>query len=156
MNFSVPFDWALKRKKQYIANQMSQIKKQILFRKKFKPNNINEKQLIQSQIGKLEKEFNSYKNYLNYLNHPEQDKRTLTDEEIEIAKNYPIKEFLPDDYKGKGNVNCPFHEDKHPSCQVNVTTIYCHTCNKAYNAIDLYRHFNGTDFKTTVKLLARS
>ena len=158
IEFNVPFKWALDKKKKYITSRMAEIRKQINERKKMKPENILETQLREDTVQRYEKEFNAYKTYLGYLANPETNTEAVTDNEIEIARNYPVYEFLPDDYRGKGNINCllPGHEDKNASMQTNRYYLWCHTCNKKMDALDLVMLFRRSTFKEAVKLLARS
>lgn len=172
--WDIPFAWALRKKKQYIAGRMTEIKKQIAESNKQRETSEAiskgqiqtgievydidlELELIDSTIKRLQKEFNSYETYLKYLNNPQTDSKAVTDEEIEIARNYPIWEFLPEGY-GKGNINCPSfeHDDKHASAQVNKNFIYCHGCHRKFDALDLTMQQRGMGFIEAVKLLARS
>jgi len=157
-NFNVPFAWALKKKQQYISSRMAEIRKQVNERKKIESGSILESQMKDDTVQRLEKEFLSYKTYLAYLANPETDTRAITDNEIEIARNYPVNEFLPEDYRGKGNINCllPGHEDKHASMQINRLFLFCHTCNEKMDSLDLTMMYRKVDFRTAVKLLARS
>lgn len=158
--FDVPFHWALERKKRYIASLLTQTKKQINKNKKLlrKTKKTEERKLLMDGLEKLEKEFGRHRLYLRYLNNPKEDTRAITDEEVEIARNYPIWEFLPEGYKGKGNIRCLFadHEDKHASMQVNTTWLWCHTCQRKMDTLELVMMKTGLDFKSAVKLLARS
>jgi len=158
ISFNVPFAWALKKKQQYISSRMAKIRKQINERKKIESGSVLEGQMKDDTVQLLEKEFHGYKTYLGYLANPETDTRALTDNEIEIARNYPVDEFLPEDYRGKGNINCllPGHEDKNASMQVNRLFLFCHTCNEKMDSLDLTMMYRGIDFKSAVKLLARS
>jgi len=159
IEFNVPFAWALKKKQQYISSRMAELRKQINERKKIDSSGSSlEGQMKDHTVQQLEKEFNSYKTYLGYLANPETDTKAVTDTEIEIARNYSVHEFLPDDYRGKGNINCllPGHEDKNASMQVNRFFLFCHTCNEKMDSLDLTMLYRGVDFKTAVKLLARS
>jgi len=154
IELNVPFKWALEKKKKYIASMLAKIKQNINERKRLN----DELGLKEKTIQSYQKQFNSYQTYLRYLNNPETDTKAITDDEIEIARNYPIHEFLPDEYTGKGNINCllPGHEDKNASMQTTNNFLWCHTCNKKMDSLDLAMMFHGIDFKSAVKLLARS
>jgi len=156
--FNIPFSRVLKKKQQYISSRMAEIRKQINERKKIESGSVLECQMKDDTVQRLEKEFHSYKTYLGYLANPETDTKAVTDNEIEIARNYPVDEFLPDGYRGKGNINCllPGHEDKHASMTVNRLFLFCHTCKEKMDSLDLTMLYRGVSFKTAVKLLARS
>lgn len=158
ISFNVPFAWALKKKKESVSSRMAEIRKQINERKKIDSGTLLESQMKDDTIQQLEKEFHSYKTYLGYLANPETDTKAITDNEIEIARNYPVHEFLPEDYRRKGNINClfPGHEDKHASMTVNRLFLFCHTCKEKMDSLDLTMMYRKVDFKSAVKLLARS
>lgn len=77
----------------------------------------------------------------------------ITDTDIQRAKEYPIEELL--DTKGKkGNVSCPFHEDKNPSLQIKKNNTWtCYSCGEFGDSIDIYMKLHNTDFLTAVKQL---
>lgn len=160
IDFNVPFAWALKKKKLYISSLLGDLRKQINETKQRlrESGSILEKELREDTLKYYENGFNSNRIYLNYLNNPDTDKKFITDVEIEIARNYPIQEFLPENYRGKGNINCllPGHEDKNASMQTSNNFLWCHTCNKKMDSLDLAMMFHGIDFKSAVKLLTRS
>lgn len=158
--FDIPYESAVKKKKQYICGLMEELRKRINGQKQMleQSKNYDEQGLLKYRIELLEKQFTGHKKYLAYLNNPELDEEVITDEEIEIARNYLVQEFLPEHFRGKENISCliPGHEDKHASMQVNLTSVFCHTCKKKLDAIDLTMMYKGLDFKSTVRLLARS
>ena len=51
---------------------------------------------------------------------------------------------------------CPFHEDHHPSFDVNLTkkVWYCRVCGIGGDAAELVKRVNGCDFPAAVKFLA--
>ena len=160
IEFNVPYSWALKKKKNYISGLMGLCRKII---------NENKRQLrVTSGVGAelvsdanvyWEKEFAIEKSYLEYLVTPERFENTrVTDYDIEVARSRSVIEFLPQVYAGRGNIKCLFagHNDKSASMQVNDNFLFCHTCNKQMDAIDLVMMERGMTFKETVKYLSRS
>lgn len=77
----------------------------------------------------------------------------INDIDITRAKEYPLHDLL--DTKGKkGNISCPFHEDKTPSFQIRKDNTYtCYSCQEHGDSIDLYMKLHNTDFISTVKAL---
>lgn len=45
---------------------------------------------------------------------------------------------------------CPFHDDRHPSMQINFTkgVYFCHACHAKGNFLQLYRELTGVPYKT--------
>ncbi|MBI3589829.1 MAG: hypothetical protein HY094_00425 [Candidatus Melainabacteria bacterium] len=66
------------------------------------------------------------------------------------------KYYYPDIKEGQNLVNCPFHDDKHPSMSIKTTPgnkgiFYCHACSAGGRFIDFYQKKHNVDFKTTLK-----
>jgi len=53
-----------------------------------------------------------------------------------------------------GKVNCPFHLDRNPSCQIYDDGFYCFGCNKGGSAIDYVMLRDGVQFWDAFKTLA--
>ncbi|MFP3041216.1 hypothetical protein LQZ19_05275 [Treponema primitia] len=45
-----------------------------------------------------------------------------------LSEYLEAKGIIPDEY---GKIKCLWHDDDHPSCQVNEEYLYCHTCHKS-------------------------
>jgi len=56
----------------------------------------------------------------------------------------------------RGNISCPFHEDKQPSFHVykNSNTFYCFSCNECGSPIDFIMKYNQCDFKQAIEILS--
>lgn len=65
-----------------------------------------------------------------------------------------FRRFWPSHYRERGNVRCPWHEDRQPSAQLDHDCFYCHACGFKYDAIDLYQHGAGVNRKEALKLLS--
>lgn len=73
--------------------------------------------------------------------------------DVEQAKAHPIAELLNTQGK-KGNVSCPFHQDRKPSLQIKKNnTFTCYSCGEYGDSIDLYQKLHNVDFITAVKAL---
>jgi len=65
----------------------------------------------------------------------------------DLKKGIDMFEFLQDHgYHVKGNmVKCMFHDDKTPSAKVFKDHIYCFTCSKSFDVLDIYSKMAGKD-----------
>ena len=77
----------------------------------------------------------------------------IGDEDIEKARQYPIQSILG--IKRKGNISCPFHNDKHPSASIKNNKLHCFTCNQTWDTIDIIQKKEGLGFIEAVKYLIR-
>jgi hypothetical protein len=104
------------------------------------------------QLGEAVDEILMLKEYRS--NHKKPAKPdAITDEQIQAAKDAPIEsvvEFV------RGNVACPFHDDKHPSAYhgTRVNRLCCPVCNKTWGAIDVLMQRDGYSFIDAVKQLS--
>lgn len=84
---------------------------------------------------------------------PKENPNTITDEDIQRAKEYPIENLLPEEVK-RGMTLCPLHNEKSPSFQVKKNnTFMCYGCNEFGDSIDLYMKINNTSFLEAVRKL---
>lgn len=74
----------------------------------------------------------------------------LTDSDIIHAKEYPIDELI--EFK-HGMAKCLWHEERTASMHYYTRTnsVYCFSCKKAGDAIDVYQVLNSCDFISAVK-----
>lgn len=79
-------------------------------------------------------------------------KDTITPQDIERAKEYSIHDLLNTQHC-KGNISCPFHEDKNPSFAIKKNRFNCFSCGEHGDVIDLYQKLHHTDFINAVKAL---
>lgn len=67
-----------------------------------------------------------------------------------------LTKFKEQRFKGKATACCPFHDDKHPSFTVNLTTgsYKCWSCGeKGSGIVDFHMALYCTDFKTAAQEL---
>ena len=74
-------------------------------------------------------------------------------EAIRRAKEYPIGDMI--DFNRAGKAKCIFHDDKSPSMHwyKSTNTVRCFSCNRSWDAIDVYMELHKCDFATAVKEL---
>lgn len=76
----------------------------------------------------------------------------ITPDMIERAKGYPIYQLL--NVTRKGNISCPFHQDKNPSFHIKKNNKFtCYSCGEYGDVIDLYRKLHHVSLKEAVKAL---
>lgn len=81
-----------------------------------------------------------YKLFTNKLN-------SLPPEQIERARNYPIKQLIG---TNKNITNCPFHDDKTASLNIKNNFYHCHGCGVTGDSIDFVMKRDGITFKEAV------
>lgn len=81
----------------------------------------------------------------------------VTDEMIQRAREYPIKELfieLTGDTPHRGMAQCPFHDDSSPSLSLRFKNRYhCFGCDEKGDTISLYMKINNVSFLDAVKAL---
>lgn len=67
-----------------------------------------------------------------------------------------LVKFKENRFKGKATACCPFHDDKHPSFSVNLTTgaYRCYSCGESgKDVLDFQMNYYRQDFKDAAKEL---
>ncbi len=69
-----------------------------------------------------------------------------------------LVDFPEPDARGEAKIQCPFHDDRTPSCSVNVRNklFKCFGCGKEGSVIDLWAQVTGQPRHAVVTLLART
>lgn len=85
------------------------------------------------------------------------------DEINEIKSRVPILDLISlfeinvrSSFGNERQCSCPFHgEDKHPSARIYVKTnsMYCFTCKKSYDVIDIIREFKKLSFDEVIEFI---
>ena len=87
----------------------------------------------------------------------EPTKEILMGEDIDLAKNIPIREVIESYTKtSKGTqYPCPIHNEKSPSLQIykDTNTWYCFGCGKGGDTIAFVMAVNDVEFKEAVRIL---
>ena len=76
----------------------------------------------------------------------------ITSEQIARAKEVPIDSLVKVNRAHKAI--CVFHNEKHASMHVYKDHVFCFSCARSGDVIDIYQALNGCDFKTAVRALA--
>jgi len=72
---------------------------------------------------------------------------SLTPEQIERARNYPLKDLLETE---KNITNCPFHDDKTASLNIKNNFYFCHGCDAKGDTIKFLMQRDGSTFREAV------
>lgn len=85
--------------------------------------------------------------------------KSIQDERIQKAKEYPIEEFFPGELKRTGKNlmgHCPFHTDLTSSFAIypETNTWHCFSCGETGDNISLYQKINGVSFQEALEALA--
>lgn len=111
-----------------------------------KPNNENEK--IWNEVG-LEMSREKEERLIRKMT-----ARNSAVGDVDKAKEYPIEELL--EFK-HGFARCIFHQEKTPSMKLyrERNRAHCFSCNKSFDAIDVYRQINNCSFKEAINYLSK-
>jgi len=75
----------------------------------------------------------------------------ITDEMIERAREYPIADMV--EFR-RNMACCIFHADSNPSMELKKDNkVHCYSCNKQWDAIDIYMELEGVKFADAVRAL---
>jgi len=121
------------------------------------------KEWIKTTLGKELLEIEEKISKLKYLLLPtfkNDDKKWISEKQIEQALDVPIEDVFEGSLKNSGKLwigICPFHNDKHPSFYIypETNSFYCFGCNQGGNAINFIRLLHGYNFKEAVQYLTR-
>ncbi|MFC1659602.1 CHC2 zinc finger domain-containing protein [Pseudomonadota bacterium] len=103
--------------------------------------------------------FEQKKDSKNYYNNQSFSKERILQENppIEFYTNEEFSIKHPEGFNGNVMVQCPFHDDKHPSMSINLRTgaFKCFACEaKGSNIIDYYMLKNSLSFYEALKELS--
>lgn len=73
--------------------------------------------------------------------------KTFTPQEIERARDYPLKDLLD---TNKNIAKCPFHDDKTASMNIKNNYYHCHACNITGDSIDFVMKRDDITFREAV------
>lgn len=66
-----------------------------------------------------------------------------------------FRDFWPEHYREHGNSLCPFHDDRNPSLQISKDFAYCHSEQKKFDVIDLYKHATAGSTADAIRTLGK-
>lgn len=113
-------------------------------------------EMYHAYVDEMSKDFQkAYKQYEIILYAMKPGKKKLGGvQEVDIAKarSYPIENLLQ--FNGAGKAYCIFHNDTGiPNMHKYDNTVYCFSCNRKADVIDIYMEQNAVDFIQAVKAL---
>jgi hypothetical protein len=77
---------------------------------------------------------------------------SITDEDIEIAKAYPIEELI--EGVERNMAICPFHHEKTPSLHIKNNKAYCYgSCKKTWDSVSFLMQKDDLSFIKAVRKL---
>ena len=114
-----------------------------------------EKKLEIELYGKYRKKLKMFKNEIKRLK-GNVSKKGLTELQIQNARNYPISNLV--EFNRANKSKCVFHEDKNPSMHYykDSNSVYCFSCHKSGDAIEVTRALCNLNFKEAVSRLSGS
>lgn len=151
IDFDMPIEWAMEKKKEYLTDCLFDIK-DILKKNTLRLTNPHlkptERELIFTFIKDLKKKEKEASYRLNNLLTARSS--SVKDEMIIRAKEYPIEELV----EVKNNFAlCPFHPDRNPSFYVKNGYGHCFSCGKTADSISVAMQINKISFKDAVNYL---
>jgi len=78
----------------------------------------------------------------------------ITDNDIRRAKEVPMESLIDRPIK-RGQILCPFHEEKTPSCRIYHDHLHCFGCGKSLDTIGYIMEIQGLSFIDSVKYLCK-
>lgn len=91
---------------------------------------------------------------------PNNKSNSISQDQIEVARNYPIYDLAKDKLELKPSGQnyialCPFHNERTPSFYLYTETnsYHCYGCQEHGDVIKLTMYLYGIEFKDTVKML---
>ncbi len=72
---------------------------------------------------------------------------TISPEQIERARNYPLKDLLG---TNKNITNCPFHDDRTASLNIKNNFFHCHGCGISGDVLAFYMKTKNASFREAV------
>ena len=108
------------------------------------------RELILLDMKEIRHEIKKLNGKIGYLENPGSGE--ITDEMIEVAREYPIEEVLPNEVF-RNKTRCFNHDDDNPSVAIYNNRIHCFACNMGWDSIAVVMQVEGLEFKEAVKRL---
>lgn len=103
-------------------------------------------------IQSIDKKINTYQRML--ATDKPLNTNKITDDDIRRAKEVPMASLIDRPIK-RGQILCPFHEEKTPSCRIYSDHLYCYGCGKSLDTIGYIMESQGLSFIDSVKYLCK-
>lgn len=152
--FGVDKLWAIQRRIAYLEYWQTELGDIIENSKQHRKKCADElgRQLFDILYNDHFKEYEDVGNEIDFLRGKLYQKKEpegfITDDMIMTARNYPVTTLLGTEKK---IINCPFHDDRHPSAGIKNNRLHCFVCNKNWDSISLVMAKEGLNFIDAVK-----
>jgi len=145
-------EWALGRRKVFLLGEAVRIADRRAVITKALPSmlSIEQRAMLLAELDDLNNDYRKIQRQIHAFEFP--NELQISEDDIDAARATNIAKYLPNPVKGK-MTKCFNHEDKSPSMQVNNTWVYCHSCCRKWDTIDLVRQVQGLDFVRAVKFI---
>lgn len=115
-----------------------------------------EEALLDATLGKtissLNNKIETYRRMLFEKKSP--SSKIINQSDINQAKSIPMESLIDQPIK-RGQILCPFHNEKTPSCKVYSDHIHCFGCGKTLDTIGYVMETQGLSFIDSVKFLCQ-
>ncbi len=147
--------WAWERRKEYLQDKMEPLVRYALYciahqEQNTDSGNITGVVWFTDELNKTIKQIVKIQNELYYTRTTMKNGKSITNEMVQRAKEYPYKELLE---VKRDMALCPFHADKDPSFSVRNNYGYCFSCGWKGDTIAFYMEKMGVSFPEAVRAL---
>jgi hypothetical protein len=156
--FDVPFSWAISARATYLDGIKRSIGDKIWVGRRFRESAIKdgagegEIAIVDSEIHDLIRKYKAVDAEINSLRYRKKEpKSRITPEMVIRAREFPMEELI--EVSKKGNIHCPFHEDRNPSASIKNNRLHCFACGKTWNPIDFLMEREGLKFQEAIHRL---
>lgn len=148
----VPKEWALGRRKVFLLSEAVRIADKRSGVTKALPSmlSVEERAMLLAELDDLNNDYRKIQRQIHALEFPSASQ--ISEDDIEIARQAKVADFLPGQVI-RNKTLCFNHEDKNPSMQVNDTWVYCHSCHRSWDSIDVVRQVQGLDFVRAIRYM---
>ena len=145
-------EWADGRRKAFLLSECQDIADKRSCIQKALPSqlSIEQRAMFLAELDDLHNDYRKAQRKIHALDFP--NRSQISDDDIETARQADVRQFLPEPVK-RNKIKCFNHDDKSPSMQVNDTWVYCHSCCRRWDSIDVVRQLQRLDFVRAVKFI---
>lgn len=101
-----------------------------------------------SEAEGLSKRIRGYEVSIEVLEGKRSEKNTMTDEMIERAREYPIKNLI--EIGPNGRAKCVFHGGDDYNMDIRKNFAHCYVCSESGDTINIYRAKHGASFQEAI------
>lgn len=105
-------------------------------------------QVFISEAEGLSKRIRGYEVSIEVLEGKRSEKNTITDEMIERAREYPIKNLI--EIGPNGRAKCVFHGGDDYNMDIRKNFAHCYVCSESGDTINIYRAKHGASFQEAI------